>query len=189
MAKTHWKKLQNPDYLGAYALDEGTDLIATIKYVQNEKIVGPDGKKEECTVIHFSENGIKPMICNSTNAKTITKIYKTPYIEDWQGRKIQLYIANVKAFGEVVEALRVRPFVPKVKLENHETQNLICSDCKNPIDSFNGRTPQWMAQYTQDKYGKPLCSKCAKKASEDKVNTSEESFQLTEELKGEIDNA
>ena len=43
--KTHWKKLQNPDYLGAYALENGKDLIATIKTVGLEMIIGADGKK------------------------------------------------------------------------------------------------------------------------------------------------
>ena len=39
----------------------------------------------------FAEN-VKPMIVNSTNAKTIEKLYKTPYIEEWKGRKIQLFV-------------------------------------------------------------------------------------------------
>ena len=72
--KTHWKRLQNPDYLGAYALDEGKDLIATIKYVQVEKLIGTDARKEDCIVIDFTEN-IKPMICNATNAKTVTMFF------------------------------------------------------------------------------------------------------------------
>ena len=53
---THWKKLMNPDYLGAYALEPGQDLIATIKSVGNEEVTGTDGKKEICSVIHFVEN-------------------------------------------------------------------------------------------------------------------------------------
>ena len=45
MAQTHWKKLHNPDFLGAYSLDPGKDLIATIKTVRNEQVIGSDGKK------------------------------------------------------------------------------------------------------------------------------------------------
>ena len=82
MSKTHWKKLNNPDYLGAYALEPGQELVATIKVVRKEMVTGPDGKKEECTVVHFAEKEIKPLILNTTNAKTIQKIYKTPYIEE-----------------------------------------------------------------------------------------------------------
>lgn len=110
---THWKKLTNPDYLGSYALDPDKDLIVTIKSVSNEVVKGPDGKEEECIVARFID-GTKPMILNATNCKTISQVYGTPYIEDWCGKSIQIYIAQVKAFGEVVDALRIRKKKPTV---------------------------------------------------------------------------
>lgn len=113
--KTHYKRLQHPDYLGAYALDPGQDLIVTIKEVKKEMVQGADGKKEECVVAHFSAPAnTKPMIMNSTNLKQIAKLFASPYIEDWAGKSIQLYTTPVKAFGEVVEALRVRPMLPQI---------------------------------------------------------------------------
>lgn len=112
---THWKKLTHPDYLGAYALEPGQDMIVTMKSCAIEIVAGTDGKKQECMVIHFTEPGVKPMICNKTNAKTITKIHKTPYIEQWAGKQIQLYAAPVSAFGTTTEALRVRDYVPQSK--------------------------------------------------------------------------
>ena len=48
--KTHWKKLTNPDYLGSYALEDGKDMIVTIKEVKQELITGQKGTKEECVV-------------------------------------------------------------------------------------------------------------------------------------------
>lgn len=111
---THFKKLQNPDYLGSYELPNGEDLILTIKSVATEMITGNGGKKEEKMVIRFAEN-VKPMICNRTNAKVIAKIHKTPYIEQWAGKPIQLYSSRITAFGEEVDALRVRDFLPKTK--------------------------------------------------------------------------
>jgi len=110
---THWKKLTHPDYLGAYALEPGQDMVLTIKSCAIEIVNGTDGKKQECMVIHFMENGVKPMICNKTNAKTITKIHKTPYIEQWSGKQIQLYASNVSAFGTQTEALRIRDMIPQ----------------------------------------------------------------------------
>ena len=109
---THWKKLTNPDYLGAYALENGQDIILTIGYVREEKVTGTDGKKDDCVVCHFSERGVKPMILNATNMKTITKVLSTPYIEEWAGKRIQIGVEKVKAFGDVVDALRVRKFAP-----------------------------------------------------------------------------
>lgn len=110
-ALTHWKKLNNPDYIGAYSLDRGKDMTLTIDYVNREIITGTGGKKEECTVLHFKE-AQKPMILNRTNAKTIQKIYGTPYIEEWAGKKITLFASVTKLAGEEVECLRIRPVRP-----------------------------------------------------------------------------
>lgn len=112
---THWKKLVNPDYLGAYALEPGKDLTLTIKSAGIEEITGKDGKKEMKTVVRFQESGIKPLILNRTNAKMITKLHKTPFIEQWAGKRITLYAQAGKWFGEEQEALRVRDFLPQDK--------------------------------------------------------------------------
>ena len=111
--KTHWKALTHHDYIGAYALMQGEkniELNVVITQVKREIVTGADGKKEECTVAHLK--GHKPMILNVTNQKAITKALGTPYIQDWQGKTITLYVAKVKAFGEVVDALRVKSEAP-----------------------------------------------------------------------------
>ena len=110
--KTHWKKLTNPDYIGAYYLDEGMDLTVTIDKVVRENVTGSDGKATECTVAYLK--GTKPFILNSTNCKTISKVVGSSYIEEWAGKQITIYVASVRAFGETVDALRVRPTKPKM---------------------------------------------------------------------------
>ena len=112
---THWKKLCNPDYLGAYFLDPGQELDLTIREVKNELVTGTDGKKETCIVAHFMEKDVKPMILNRTNCKAISKALGSSQIEDWTGGRIRIYVEMVRAFGETVEALRVRPKSPVVK--------------------------------------------------------------------------
>lgn len=107
-AKTHWKLLVNPDYIGAYWLPPGEDVTVTIDYVVREMITGTGGKKEECTVAHLK--GVKPFILNATNSKTIAKLYG-PYIEDWAGKQITLYASTAKLAGDTVECLRIRPKV------------------------------------------------------------------------------
>lgn len=104
---THWKKLTNPDYLGSYDFAQGEERIVTVKDVKREMVSGPDGKKEECTVCHFVEP-YKPMILNATNQKMITKLAETPYIEQWVGKSFKLVVVKIKAFGEVVDALRIK---------------------------------------------------------------------------------
>ena len=162
---THWKKLMNPDYLGSYALEPGQDLIVTIKSVCNEEVTGSDGKKDICSVIHFVEN-VKPMILNATNNKTIAKLFKTPYIEEWSGRKIQIYTEKVRAFGEIWDALRIRPYLPV-------EQELICADCGKKIEAFGKSSAEVVAKHTLKTYGRMLCSECATKAANANKPTDE----------------
>lgn len=111
---THWKKLENPDYIGAYALEPGKDLNVTIDKVERVEITGTGGKKEECTVATLKGDH-KPLILNVTNCKMIAKIYGTPYIEEWCGKSITLYVAKIRAFGEDgVECLRIRNKAPEL---------------------------------------------------------------------------
>lgn len=104
--KTHWKKLQNPDYLGAWDFQPNEIKILTVKKVKMEKVTGSGGKKEDCAVCHFIEN-TKPMILNVTNSKAIGKRMQSDYIEDWQGGKIAVRTEKVNAFGDIVDAVRV----------------------------------------------------------------------------------
>lgn len=112
--KTHWRRLVNPDYIGAYSLDEGEDLTVKIDFVQAQEVTGEGGKKDVKSVMHLVNQ--KPMILNSTNSKAITKLYG-PYIEDWRGKLITLYASTTKMAGEVVECLRVRPQVAQRKAQ------------------------------------------------------------------------
>lgn len=114
--KTHYKKLRNPHYIGSYELltgHEPIELVVTIESALKELVQNGD-KKEEAMVLYLK--GQKPMIVNSTNAKAIEAALGSPYIEDWVGRQISLYVAKIRAFGENVDALRVRKEAPKVVL-------------------------------------------------------------------------
>lgn len=111
MSKTHWKKLSNPEYIGAYWLPEGEDVTVVIDYVVREMITGTGGKKEECTVAHL-KGGVKPFILNATNSKTIAKLYGN-FIEDWVGKPITLFASTARLAGDTVECLRIRPVVAK----------------------------------------------------------------------------
>lgn len=153
MPKTHWKKLTNPDYLGAYALEDGKDVVLTINHVREEVVTGTGGKKDNCAVCHFAEN-VKPMILNATNMKTITSLLGTPYIEDWSGKKIQIGVEKVKYAGDLVDTLRVRKFLPAVKAFK-------CESCGKNIMARGNMDAAGMAKYTKQKYGKALCADCA----------------------------
>lgn len=109
MSKTHFKVLRNPDYLGSWDLADANGVfknrILTISEVKKEMVHDGKGGKDDCVTVHFKES--KPMIMNSTNLKTIHKTLDTPYVEDWVGKKIEITVEKVKAFGEIHDALRV----------------------------------------------------------------------------------
>lgn len=108
--KTHYKKLSHPLYIGAYELmlneKENKELPVKIESVKREMVTGPDGKKEECTIMTIPPH--KPMILNATNQKALTKAIGSPFIEDWSGKMVTLYVAKVRAFGETLDALRIK---------------------------------------------------------------------------------
>lgn len=112
MEKTHYRKLRNPNYIGSYELMTGGEpKEITVKIVSASKEMVQNGdKKEDAMVLKLEHQ--KPMIINSTNAKNIAKALGSPYVEDWSGKLITLYVAKIRAFGEHVDALRVRPTAP-----------------------------------------------------------------------------
>lgn len=159
---THWKKLTNPDYIGAYeVLTVGHDLVLTIKSIKNEMVTGEGGKKEECTVAHFAEP-VKPMILNKTNLKSIQNLYEDPFIEHWIGKKIQIFAAKVKFGKETVDGLRIRPTIP----EEPKQANHICTDCGNTVQPIGSYTAEQIALTNKKTYGVILCGNCSKKRKE-----------------------
>ena len=123
MSKTHYRKLMNPEYLGAYSLEDGKDIVLTIDYIKVETVTGTDGKKEDLPVCHWKEPE-KSMILNATNMKMIAKVLGSNFVEDWSGRKVWIGTEKVRAFGDVVDALRIRRYAPKQTATAHT--DLIC---------------------------------------------------------------
>lgn len=155
--KTHWKKLTNPDYLGAYSLatENGyAEKVVTIDHVQQDTVVGNDGKKEVCMLAHLV--GEKPMVLNATNCKAIAKVAGSSFVEDWSGVSITLYVQqNVKAFGDVVDALRVRPKAPVPAAK--------CDRCGGIVaPAFKMSSAQLVEYSKRNCDGMVLCAACMK---------------------------
>lgn len=111
---THWRKFVDPEHMGSYDLPNDKDTILTIKSVVKKEVSSPEGKKSSKPVIYWHEQGQKPMIVNSTNARTIAKIYASNEVEDWHDKKVQLFVTQVKAFGEMQDVIRIRPMAPVI---------------------------------------------------------------------------
>jgi len=150
--KTHWKKMTNPNYFGAWDLDGGVKTFK-IKDVKNEMVKNAQGE-EECVVVYLE--GAKPLIANKTNLQQISKVAGSPYIEDWKGKVISLHTEKVRAFGTVTDAVRVMDKVV-------EESTIPCSECGTVLSPAFGMDADALAKYTKEKYGKVLCSECATK--------------------------
>lgn len=173
MEKTHWKKIvSDPNYIGEGDFQPNQEIIATIDRVVSHERVKTAEVSSDKAVVYFKE-GYKPMILNVARSKSISKVCGSPYFEDWIGHRIQLYVQpNIRAFGDVVSAVRVRDFKPKAP------EPIKCADCGKEITAYGKMTAAQMAKYTAEKYGRQLCTECAKKAAdsekEDKPDETDE---------------
>jgi hypothetical protein len=134
MSKTHFKKAFNTPYLGSQDLPDYKDLTLTIDKVLCEM---SRGLKENSlfNIIYFKEKGFKTMLLNATNSKILKNLTKSPYIEDWSGQRITIYVLEgVKAFGGTTDALRIRtktvePTIPVITVD-HPKWESICKKVK-----------------------------------------------------------
>lgn len=153
---------KNPNYLGSWDLDDllNLEVTLTIARIVDEEVV-TNGKTEVCTACYWQEAAYKPMILNVTNKKTLCKLYKTKATEKLAGRAVTIGIDRVKAFGDIHDALRIRPRIPKPQSASLPK----CAQCGNDIHAAGNMTPDQVAAYTAKKYGQSLCSECATAAA------------------------
>ena len=95
------------------------EVTLTICDVQVERIVGTQGKSDDCIVIFFEETrakakreGIKPddekrYILTRPVKKVLTAMFG-PDTDAWIGEKITIYTEHGKWFGKESDAIRVR---------------------------------------------------------------------------------
>ena len=104
-------------YLKASDLPEEGSQPAKIEKIQIEEV---GQQKQKKPVVHF-EDLDKPLILNKTNAKVISSLTGSGDFDDWIGKTINLYRAEVEFQGDMVEAIRVRRKTPdKTKTANDD---------------------------------------------------------------------
>lgn len=109
---THYRKVFDSPYLSSADIVEPTTL--TIARVTQE-VDKTKKTKDFFNTAYFAERELrpgeklKPMILNATNSKEMAKITGSPFIEDWQGVRIIVYVDKAVRFGkDTVEGLRLR---------------------------------------------------------------------------------
>lgn len=105
---TDVRSMFDKDFIGAWSIKG--DTVVTIKGVKAQKIRNAQDKENKKPVIFLDEFD-KPFVCNVTNANTISSLYGR-HVEQWAGKKITLYVAQVTAFGKTDDCIRIRPTAP-----------------------------------------------------------------------------
>ena len=152
-----YRKYMDKNYLGSWDIPEGEDLILTISNVEQDDVKNERGSERKLT-IHFAED-YKPLIMNATNCDRITQAYGSPKVEDWVGKRIALTTEKVPAFGSVKDAVRIRPYPPKVT-------EAFCDECGQKIQRHGEYSVNKIVQLSKAKYKKCLCWDCSMKAKE-----------------------
>lgn len=160
------------EYLGAEDIDDGVEPVLTISGLWNGMVTLQRGKEKK-DVLTFAEERVpgimqvRPLIVNSTNRKTLRKLYGDAKASTLVGKRIQLYIDHKvrdPQDGGYTDGIRIRPFKPRVQ----ETLPPVppCKDCGKEITPAMGKDARWLAAYTVNKYNVPLCAACAQKRKE-----------------------
>lgn len=155
--KGDFRKFMDKSFLGSWDVPDGGDLVLTIDHVSRDDVQNEKGREKKMA-LHFRERDYKPMICNTTNAKAISKAYGSTKVEDWENKKISIYKATITAFGQTTECLRIREYPPK-------SDEIYCEVCGELITDHDKYKAKAIANNALTKFGKYMCWNCAHEAA------------------------
>ena len=131
----------------------------------------------------------RPLVVNSTNRKTLRKLYKATSADALVGKKIRLYLEhNVRdpSSGDKVDGIRIRPTIPTAA----KPEPVKCADCGKIITAVGNYSAEDIARINQGRYGRYICAECSKKMSmpqEEKNDEQTTAQRLTEALEAETE--
>jgi len=142
---THWKKLTNPNYIGAHDFQPNQELTITIESVGNEMVKNMDGKDESCIVARINKKASNTKTAFDKFILEVEKIQKVPINEimelivakSWAGFKAEWFNnennnTNGKQFttkgGEKQHPLTELRAAANQILANYSSQNDRASD-------------------------------------------------------------
>lgn len=182
--KDSWSRivyLQNEERLGAAGrngaflavedLSPSVEPALTIARVGRGECVLDAGRREDHDVIFFAEQSVpgcpvvRPLICNSTNRKTLLQLYGDLSAQCLEGKRVRLYIdPHVRSVGGgFTSGIRIRKLIPEPP---QQPAGPICADCGNPIQPAGNYTTEAVADYGMQRWGRPLCAACQHRLSQ-----------------------
>lgn len=136
--KTHWRKYDKTDFLGAVDLDEMNPSEITVVITKVEwldvKVRGVKGKHR---IAQFQQD-IKPMIINVENGKVLQSFTNSKHLEDWVNIPVTIFIKeNVKFGTDTMDALRFRPNKPVLRNIDNTGALKVLNACKTIAELQN----------------------------------------------------
>ena len=94
--------------------------IVTIIQVRDVKFPGQRGEGDQVKPVLVFREFERGMVVNKTNFLALTKITGKSSTEEWVGFQVQLRVERVPAFGDVVDAIRIRPVPGTHRIEGDD---------------------------------------------------------------------
>lgn len=139
-------QMRESEYLGAEDIDDGVEPVLTIAGLWYGSVTLQRGKENK-DVLSFTEERVpgvmqvRPLIVNSTNRKTLRKLFGDAKASTLVGKQIQLFVDhNVRdpQDGGMTDGIRIRPYKPRVQKQEPVPP---CTDCGQEITPAMGKMP------------------------------------------------
>ena len=149
----HWKKTTNPDYLGAYAFDDGKDMIVQVKDVKIESIQTQQGKEDKLREVLEEvprvrkDLGEPPLVTPSSQIVGTQAVFNVLMGERYKVATEQTKDILLGKYGQTV-----KPFNPEVVekvLGDDKDKAITCrpADLIEPgLKKFEEECAQWKQQ-------------------------------------------
>ena len=151
-----WEKILDPNFINAELIGKvGSERIVTIRDIDFRETYNQKTRaKEKKQALILDE--CKPMVLNKTNTKTLIRLFGSEKPADCIGKKIVLYVVDVKVGGEPTTGIRIK-----------EYSETMCEECGKPVKPAGGKSVAEMAEISKRNTGRVLCLECMRKAKEE----------------------
>ena len=150
-----WEKVLDPNFINAELIGPvGSERIVTIKDIDFRETFDQKKNAKEMKQSLILEE-CKPMILNKTNTKSLIKLFGSREPAACVGKKIVLYVTDVKVGKTMTTGIRIR--------EYSETK---CEECGQSLRPAAGKSIDELIDISKRNTGRVLCLDCMKKAKE-----------------------
>lgn len=136
-------------WIGAFHLS-GKDVTLTISRIEMAELRSTGNKVEKKPAVYFKETD-KGLPLNKTNMKLLGGMYGFNHRE-WSGKRITVYPTKVQFGGSTVDAVRIRPTIPRGPAQR---QNLPKEEPSGAADAEMIRQQKAAAEAVANEEGMP----------------------------------